>query len=418
VTAGALIVGASQAGVQIASSLREYGYGGPITLVGAEAHVPYQRPPLSKAYLEGTAEAASLELRASEFYVDRGIEVLRGERVVEVHLAGTGPGLAHTQRGRTIAFDRLALAVGARPRRLEVPGANFDGVCYLRDLDDAAALRSRLRRARDVVVIGGGFIGLEAAAAARAAGKRVTVVEAAPRLIGRAVAPIVSEFYRRAHKRRGTAVLLGASVDRILGERGRLFGVELVDGTVLPADLVIVGIGVEPRVELARRLGLEVDGGIVVDRFARTSDPSVVAAGDCTVLPDPLSGEGRVRLESMPNAIAQGRVAAATLAGRPQPYVDVPWFWSDQFDLKLQIAGITQTYDEVVVRGDVDRERFCALYYQGGRLVGANAVNSTGDYLVVRKALATGASLPAERAARADVPLRDLLDTAAEPRAA
>lgn len=406
-SSGVLIVGASQAGVQVASSLREYGYDRPITIVGAETHAPYQRPPLSKVYLGGAAEAVSLELRAPEFYVDKRIDLIRAERVTEVRMS-LGGGTARTDRGRQVAFDRLVLAVGARPRRLTVPGSDLDGVRYLRDLDDATRLRADLGPARDVVVIGGGFIGLEAAAVARAAGKRVTVVEAAPRLIARAVAPVVSDFYRRAHERRGVAVRLSASVVRVVGNDGRAVGVELADGTVLPADLVIVGIGVEPRTELAHQLGLHCDGGVVVDAYARTSRPFILAAGDCTVLPDPLTGVRRIRLESMQNAIAQARVAAATLLGRARRYADVPWFWSDQYDLKLQIAGVTEDYDQVVVRGDLDAEQFCALYYRDGQLLGANAVNATQEYMVVRKALATGVPLPAG-AVRDNVPLKEIL---------
>ncbi|GAA0999760.1 FAD-dependent oxidoreductase [Acrocarpospora macrocephala] len=405
--AGVLVVGASQAGVQLAVSLREHGHDGPITLVGAESQPPYQRPPLSKAYLGGAADATSLELRDQAFYASKRIDLLPAERVT--HIRRFPSGTALTDQGRVLDFDRVALTVGARARRLTVPGSDLTGVCYLRDLADAALLRHHLTPARHVVVVGGGFIGLEVAAVARSEGRDVTVVEAAPRLMTRAVAPVVSEFYRRAHARRGAEVLLGAQLTRIEGEHGRVTGVRLADGARLPADLVVAGVGVVPRTELAEQLGLLCDGGIVVDEFARTSDPSVVAAGDCTVLPNPLTGEGRVRLESMPNAIAQARVAAATLAGKPQPYADVPWFWSDQYDLKLQIAGVADGYDQVVVRGDPDGEAFSALYYRGGALLAVNAVNRTADYLVVRKALAKGTPLPADLAARADVPLKDLL---------
>ena len=426
-TGGALIVGAGQAGVQLAVSLRDYGYGGPITVMGAEAQPPYQRPPLSKSFLDGTADLTSLELRTPAFYTERRIDVVSAERITQLQLSPSGPrgrGNAMTDRGRTLAFDHLALTVGARPRRLELPGADLDGVCYLRVVEDATRLRSHLAPARDVVVIGGGFIGLEAAAVARAAGKNVTVVEAAPRLISRSVAPVISEFYRQAHTRRGTEVRLGTEVDAILGkhghgkhgdgehgdgEHGRVTGVRLTDGTLLPADLVVVGVGVVARTELAEQLGLVCDGGIVVDEFARTSEPSVVAAGDCTVMPNPLTGEGPVRLESMPNAVAQARVAAATLAGKPRPYTDVPWFWSDQFDLKLQIAGMTNEYDQVVVRGDPDSERFSVLYYRRGNLLAIHAVNRAPDYLAVRKALSVGTPLPADRAVVSHVSLKDLL---------
>jgi 3-phenylpropionate/trans-cinnamate dioxygenase ferredoxin reductase subunit len=417
VTGSVLIVGASQAGVQVAVSLRDFGYNGPITLVGAEAPPPYQRPPLSKAFLSGSADVGSLELRTPVFYAEKQIDVRSAERVTQIRLStgSRGSGTAVTDRGRTLTFGRLALAVGARPRRLHLPGAELDGVCYLRVIGDATRLRSHLTSARDVLVIGGGFIGLEAAAVARSLGKNVTIVEAADRLLSRMVAPVVSEFFRQAHLRRGVEIRLATTVAAIHGEDGRVTHVRLADGVLLPADLVVVGVGAVPRTELAEQLGLACDGGIVVDEFARTSEPSIVAAGDCTVLPNPLTGEGFLRLESMPNAIGQARVAAATLAGQLRPYRDVPWFWSDQYDLKLQIAGVAGEYDQLVVRGEPDGESFSVLCYRGGRLLAINAVNSAPDYLAVRRALSSAATIPADRAA-SGARLKDLLmDGAATP---
>ncbi len=408
-SAGTLVVGASQAGLQLAVSLRQFGDQAPITLVGEELHPPYERPPLSKDFLAGATEADRLAFRTPTFYADQGINLLCGERVAEVACDGSG-GVARTGSEQALPFERLALTVGASPRPLLVPGADLDGVCYLRGLDDAAALRERLTAAERVVVIGGGFIGLEAAAVARAVGKDVAVVEAADRLVARAVAPLVSEFYRQAHERRGTQVLLSAVVSSVEGRDGRVTGVRLADGRELPADLVVVGIGVAPRTELAVQLGLECDGGIVVDGSARTSAASFVAAGDCTVQPSPLTGSGRVRLESVQNATAQAQVAAATLLGRPATTIGtVPWFWSDQGDLRLQIAGLAAGYDRTVVRGEPDSEKFSVLYYQGDQLLAVDAVNTPTDYLVVRKALTQGSTLPADRAADASVPLKTLL---------
>ena len=407
---GTLVVGASQAGVQLAASLRQAGDTEPLVLLGAEQHPPYQRPPLSKAFLAGAAELPSLAFRTPAFYEQQSITLVTGERVVELSFpAGAPAGTAITDACRTLTFDRLALTVGARPRRLTLPGADLEGVRYLRDANDAGRLRTALAAAKTVVVIGGGFIGLEAAAVACAAGRPVTVIEAAERLVPRAVAPLVSDFYRDAHVRRGVAVHTGAAVSELVGRAGRVTAVRLADGAELPADLVLVGIGVVPRTELAEALGLEVDGGIVVDRHARTSDPRVVAAGDCTVAPHPLTGEGRVRLESVQNAISQAKAAAATLAGRDEPCTDVPWFWSDQFDLKLQIAGLSTGWDEVVLRGDPATERFSALYYSKGRLLAVDAVNAPADYLAVRKALGTGATIDAALAADPATPLKTLI---------
>jgi 3-phenylpropionate/trans-cinnamate dioxygenase ferredoxin reductase component len=409
-SAGTLIVGASQAGLQLAVSLRDAGHTEPITLVGAEPHAPYQRPPLSKAYLHGSTELEQLWLRAPEFLTGQGITLVTGERIEAVELFSGGPsGSARTADGRVISFDRLALTVGARPRRLTVPGANLDGVTYLRSADDAAALRGLQSEAESVVVIGGGFIGLEAAAVARKQGKSVTVVEAADRLIGRAVAPVVSDFYRDAHIRRGVDIRLGAQVVSLGGEHNRVRAVQLSDGSRIPADLVIVGIGVEPCTELARQLDLESAGGIVVDRYARTSNSTVVAAGDCTVQPHPLTGEGRVRLESVQNAISQAKTAAATLAGLRVPNDAVPWFWSDQYELKLQIAGLSAGHDQYVIRGDITGEAFSVLYYRDGTLLAVDAVNTPADYMAVRKALSQGAMISPDAAADSTVALRELI---------
>jgi 3-phenylpropionate/trans-cinnamate dioxygenase ferredoxin reductase component len=407
---GTLVVGASQAGLQLAVSLRDAGDTAPVTLIGEEPHAPYQRPPLSKAYLQGGAELDHLWLRTPEFLADRDITLVTAERIDTIELNNGGPsGSARTLTGQVLAFDRLALTVGARPRRLDAPGADLDGVTYLRTADDATVLRELQSDAESVVVIGGGFIGLEAAAVARAQGKSVTVVEAADRLIGRAVAPAVSEFYRAAHARRGVDVRVGMQVTWLAGKRNRVQAVELSDGSWIPADLVIVGIGVVPRTKLARQLNLECEGGIVVDQYARTSNPAVVAAGDCTVQPNPLTGQGRVRLESVQNAISQAKTAAATLLGRREPNDAVPWFWSDQYDLKLQIAGLSAGHDHYVVRGSVEREAFSVLYYRDGRLLAVDAVNSPGDYMAVRKALTQGSTISAEAAADSAVALRELI---------
>lgn len=407
---GTLIIGAGQAGVQLATALRGLGDTEPITLVGGEAHAPYQRPPLSKEFLAGTADASSLAFRTPAFYAEQGIELVRGEPVESLSLpTAARPGVARTGSGLALPFARLALATGAAPRRLDVPGADLEGILTLSDLDDAVRLRAHLAAARRVVVVGGGFVGLEAAAAARAQGRDVTVVEATDRLVGRAVSPVVSAYLAAAHRERGTTVLLSAGVVGFRASGGRVGAVLLADGTELPADLVVVGIGAAPRTELAEQIGLECDGGVVVDAGARTSSPHVVAAGDCTVAPHPTTGLGRVRLESVPGAVAQAGAAAASLLGRPAPARTVPWFWSHQGDLRLQIAGLSAGADRQEVRGDPASGRFAVLHYRHGTLLAVDAVNSPTDYLVVRKALATGRSLPADRAADPQVPLKSLL---------
>jgi 3-phenylpropionate/trans-cinnamate dioxygenase ferredoxin reductase subunit len=413
---GTLIVGASQAGVQLATSLRGLGDDEPILLVGSEPRPPYQRPPLSKAYLSGKATAESLELRSPEWYAEKRVDLRLSTPIASITLDAPsgGAGEATTRDGEKLGFARLALTVGGRARRLRLPGADLDGVCYLRHLRNAHELRERLAVATRVIVLGGGFIGLEAAAAATGAGKDVTVIDIADRLLGRAVAPVVSEFYSHAHQRRGTRVLLRTSVAAIEAsdDGRRVAGVRLADGRLLPADLVLIGIGLEPRTELAEQLGLEVDNGIVVDAYARTSNPAIVAAGDCTTLPHPLTGEGLMRIESVQNAIAQAQTAAASLLGRPSTTRAVPWFWSDQADLKLQIAGLSHGYDQVVVRGAPPSERFSVLYYASDKLIAVDAINTPRDYMVARKVLGEGGTIPAGRAADASVPLKELVTAA------
>ncbi|MBO0869347.1 MAG: FAD-dependent oxidoreductase [Micromonosporaceae bacterium] len=426
---GTLIVGASQAGLQLAASLRQLGDASPIMLVGEEVRPPYQRPPLSKGFLSGQAALDSLELRVPAFYADAGIDLVCGDAVSELNLTATPPGsgVAVTANGREFAFDRLALTVGASARRLPVPGADLDGICFLRDCDDAVYLQARLRTAERVVVVGGGFIGLEVASGARALGRSVTLIEAADRLMARSVGSVVSGFYLEAHQRRGLDIRLSSGVSRFEGGGGRVSEVVLSDGTHLPADLVLIAVGIQPRTELAEQLGLACDGGIVVDARARTSNPFIVAAGDCTVQPHPMTGQGRVRLESVQNATGQAHVAAASLLGRsdgatadPWPGAApqasparVPWFWSDQGDLRLQIAGLSAGHHAQVVHGRPEQERFSVLYYRDGRLVAADAINQPADYIAVRRALAQGATIDPDRAGDPAVPLKSLIQNPA-----
>jgi 3-phenylpropionate/trans-cinnamate dioxygenase ferredoxin reductase component len=407
-TAGVLVIGACQAGIQLACSLREHGYPGPITVVGAERHAPYQRPPLSKALLHGETTPEALALRSAAFYTDHRIDLVLGERITRID---RGAGAAHAQSGRILTFERLALAVGARPRRLAVPGADLPGVRYLRDADDALTLKHALAAAGDVLIIGGGFIGLEVAAAARKLGRRVTVALLEQRLLGRAVGTPTSGFFLDAHTRRGVRVHLGVQPVRFLGDR-RVRAVELTDGRTVPADLVVVGIGAVPRTELAGQLGLAVDNGIVVDRHGLTSDGMTVAAGDCVACPPPVDNPAlpeRLRFESVNTAIEQARTAAATIAGRPAPYRAVPWFWSDQYDLKLQVVGLSAGHTAVVLRGDPGSEKFAVLYYARDRLIAGDFVNRPADFLAVKSALTAGRTIPPAAATDPAIPLKRLV---------
>lgn len=392
---GTLIVGAGQAGLQLASSMREIGYIGPITLVGGERHPPYQRPPLSKAFLKGKSGVEELSLRGADYYAEHDINVICGEWVDSVTLddESRSAGQAITRPGRIFPFERIAFTVGGQPRRMQVPGSHLTGIHYLRTIDDAVALKADLAKVAQVIIVGGGFVGLEIAAAATAQGKHVTVLEAQDRLMARVVAPVMSEFYSNAHRRRGTNIVLNAAVTGFRGD-GHVTGAELADGRIIEAEVVVVGIGLIPHTELATPLGLATERGIDVDAYGRTRIPSIVAAGDCTNSAHSIYGS--VRLESAPNAIAQAKTAAAGLLGKEPSAPAMPWFWSDQADLKLQLAGLSMGYDQVVVRGEPDSEQFSALYYRDGRFISIEAVNAPADYMAARRILETGGNIPAE----------------------
>lgn len=406
---GILIIGAGQSGMQIADTLREEGFDGAITLVGDESIPPYQRPPLSKAYLYGDADEESLQFRNEKFYADNRIELVLGDAIVGVELGKDG-GAATTASGRQLKFDRMALAPGSVPRKLDIPGSNLDGVLYMRSIADARALKSRWSDAESVVVIGGGFIGLEVAAVARKAGKKVTVLEGADRMMARAVCPITSEFFKAAHERRGAEIVLNARIDHFEGDGTRVTGVALQDDSVIAADIVMVGIGVLARTEVANLLGLELaNGAILVDEFAQTSNPLIVAAGDAVMLPNPTGAEGLVRLESVQNAVDQAKTAAKTLIGKREVYRALPWFWSDQADLKLQIAGLSTGYDQTVLRGNPDQDAFSVLYYKNGRLLAIDCVNQVSDFMAAKRCLTSGQTIDPIAAADSSVALKTLI---------
>jgi 3-phenylpropionate/trans-cinnamate dioxygenase ferredoxin reductase subunit len=408
--AGLLVIGASQAGVQLAVSLRALGSHEPITLLGEEDHRPYQRPALSKEFLQGSITKESLIFRSAEYWAEHDIRVVKNERIVAIDKQADGSGVAHARSGQQFPFDRLALTVGARARRLQVPGAELPGVLNLRNADDALELKARVPTASDVVVVGGGFIGLEAAASLRKLGKRVTVLEAGPRLVGRAVGEETAQFLLHQHRQNGVDVRLGATVECITAAGDAASGV-VVDGETIPADIVLVGVGVVPNTELAESLGLHCDNGIVVDRYAVTSDGVTVAVGDCANLPNPVPGSpagDRIRFESVNNAIEQAKVAAYALMGRREEYAGIPWFWSSQGELKLQIAGLSTGADQTVVRTPQAGGKHSVLYYRRGRVIAADCVNVPLDFMAVKAALARGATIPADRAADPATPLKSL----------
>lgn len=400
-----VVVGGGQAAVEVIASVRHAGWEGPLVLIGEEPHLPYQRPPLSKGLLLGDTLPDTLRLRPESFYAGRSVELVLGTAVASLDARERA---VVTADGRRVRFSGLALTTGGRVRRLPVPGAALDGVCYLRTLDDALALKGHLDEATEVVVVGGGFIGLEVAAVARKRGKAVTVVEAMGRLMARAAAPALAAFYLEAHRRRGVRVLLDAAVTGMVGEQGRVRGVRLADGTTIPADLVPIGIGLVANDDLAHLAGIEPALGIPVDALARTAEPWLVAAGDCAVHIEPWSG-GPARLESVQNAVDQGRTAGTSLAGGLLPYRAVPWFWSDQFDLKLQMTGTWAGHDRIVTRGDPASDAFSLCWFRAGQMIGVDSVNRPADHLPARRLLAAGVPVTPEQAADAATPFKNLL---------
>jgi 3-phenylpropionate/trans-cinnamate dioxygenase ferredoxin reductase subunit len=408
-TAGIVIVGAGQAGVMTAEALRTGGFEGPVTMLGDEPHGPYHRPPLSKAWMAGEMDAAQLVMRAPEMLARKniglhtGVSVRAIDRSAQTVILGDGSALPYTG---------LVLATGSMPRALPLPGGDAPGVWGLRTRDDASAIADRLaaciEQQRPVVVIGGGFIGLEVAATARKKGLSVTVLEAAPRLLGRVLAPVLSDWYAELHRGHGVQLMLGAQVAAIeTGADGAVSGVKLADGSVVPAGLVVVGIGVSANDQLAQAAGLECERGIVVDACGRTSDPHIVAAGDCTARR--LADGSLLRLESVQNATEQGKSAAAALLGQERPFTATPWFWSDQYDKKLQMAGLSMGADAWAVRGDMAAGTFTVYHFKGNRLIAADSVNASKDHLLVRKLLDAGVSPTREQAGDVAFDLAGLL---------
>ena len=399
-----IIVGAGHAGFQLGASLRQHGYGGRVCLINDEAHLPYQRPPLSKAYLKGEGRPDSLMFRPDKFYRDQKVELI-ADRAVSIDRAARRLSLAS---GASLDYGHLVLATGARNRLLDSPNANLEEVRYLRILDESEALRKRIASGQRVVVIGAGFIGLEFAATARIKGLEVDVAELASRVMARAVTAEISDYFQERHTAAGIRIHLGVQATSIEGDGSKVTGVSLSDGRHLPADLVVVGVGVLPNVELAAEAGLPVASGIIVNEQLLTSDPNISAVGDCALFASPRFG-GSLRLESVQNATDHARCVAARLTGEAKTYDGMPWFWSDQGDDKLQIAGLTTGYDRVVVRGDPAQRSFSAFCYKSGRLVGIESINRAGDHMFGRRLLAGNGSITPEQAADTGFDLKSAL---------
>jgi len=387
-----VIIGAGQAGLQTAEALRAEGWQGDLILLGEEPHAPYHRPPLSKAYLMGESSAEQLTMRAPEALSRKAIEIRIGCRVNRIDCVER---VVHLDQGDRLAYHRLVLATGARARQL--PGADWQGVFQLRTLEDCTRIGEAMATAHHIAVIGGGFIGLEFAAVARKKGKSVTVIEAANRLMARAVSAEVSEIYARLHTERGVVLRLGSGVAGFTSTNGRVSGITLSDGHNVSADLVLMGIGILPNQELAEAAGISCASGIIIDSCGRTSDPFVFACGDCTATR--LENGDFRRLESVQNAIEQAKSCAASIMNRERPFTAAPWFWSDQYDVKLQMVGTSQGHDHSVIRGDTNAYKCSIFYFAGERLIGIDSLNRPQDHMAGRRLLDEGMGLTPQQAA-------------------
>ncbi|HJT43223.1 MAG TPA: FAD-dependent oxidoreductase [Rhizomicrobium sp.] len=396
-----VIIGAGQAGAQAVQTLRAEGFDGPITMVGDEAYAPYQRPPLSKAYLLGSFERARLFLKADAYYAESGCSLILNSHATAIHRAER---LVDLSDGRTLSYDKLLLATGARVRQLKCPGADLAGIHYLKTIADVDGLQAVFQAGKRIAIVGGGYIGLEVAAVGAKRGLEVTVFEAMDRLMARAVSPELSAFYAAEHQKAGVTLKLKTGVEAIEGN----VKVERViaGGQSYEADIVLVGIGVIPCDALAVKAGLASEDGIVVDQNARTGDPHIWAAGDCT---RHVGREGHsIRLECVQNAIDQAKHAALAMVGKAKTYSEVPWFWSDQYDLKLQIAGLARPTDRRVARGDPATRKFAVFHLRDGAVAAVEAVNAVPEYMIGKKLVAEGKKIAPEILADMSVPMKQM----------
>jgi len=402
VTERTVIAGAGHAAGQVVATLKQLKYAGQIVLVGDEDYLPYQRPPLSKKFLAGAMPAERLHFKPASFYDEPNIEIRLRTRITTIDRDNKS---VHTEGGERISYDKLVLALGSRARRLRIDGADLAGVHYLRSIADVDDIRSELNHYRRTVIIGAGYIGLEVAAVMQQLGLDVTVVELADRVMSRVVSPEISDFYQIEHTNKGVKLRLSTGVSAFRGDK-RIASVETTDGEQIPADFVVVGIGIVANTELAASAGLTVDNGIVVNDQCETGDPAVYAVGDCTAHPNAIYNR-QLRLESVHNALEQAKTAAANICGKETHYSQVPWFWSDQYDLKLQIAGLSEGYDEIVIRGNPADRSFACLYLKNGQLIATDAVNAPREFVQSKGLIASHAKIDPARLADTDIPLQD-----------
>ena len=398
-----VIAGAGHAAGQAVATLKQKAFAGRIVLVGDESYLPYQRPPLSKKFLAGEMPAERLYFKPASFYEDANIEIRLGTRIDTLHRDSRQLSTGATD---TIGYDKLILALGSRVRTLAVPGAELNGIHYLRGIDDVEGIRAEMAPGKSVAIIGAGYIGLEVAAVCRQHDLDVTVIELADRVMSRVVSPEVSAFYERQHTQHGVNLKLSTGVEAFSGN-GRVAAVRTSDGEEIPADFVVVGVGILPNTEIAEQAGLTVNDGIVVDDTCRTDDPDIYAIGDCTAHPNAIYGR-RLRLESVHNALEQAKTAASNLCGDEVHYSQVPWFWSDQYDLKLQIAGLSEGYDEVVIRGEPADASFACFYLRQRKLIAVDAVNSPREFMQSKALIAAATEVKPSQLGDPAIALKDL----------
>ena len=399
-----IIIGAGHGGGVLAANLRQNGYSGPITMIGEEPHPPYQRPPLSKGWLKGEVDEDGLLLRPRDWYAESNIALRTSTRVIRVDRATKSVTLSTDE---VLTYDTLVLATGARARRLSLPGSDLKGFLELRTIEDAEAIKAWFQPGFRLAIIGGGYVGLEVAASARKLGVDVHVIEREDRLLARVAGPVLSDFFREVHEAHGVRFHFGAVVEGFDGLDGQVSGVRIAGAAVLQCDAVLVGIGAVPNDDLARDAGLACENGVIVDGQARTSDPDIFAIGDMTQRPMPLYGRS-LRLESVPNALEQARQAAAAICGTAEPKSETPWFWSDQYDLKLQIAGIPFKVDQIVVRGDPATRKFAVFHLSQNRVQAVEAINAPPEFIVGRQWLASRREIDVLRLADVSIPMKEV----------
>ena len=400
-----VIVGAGQSAIQCITSLRKEDYPGLITLVGEEEHLPYQRPPLSKGFLEDTVSNERLYFKKLEFFVENKVQLKLGTKAEEIDIENNN---IHLSDNTKLSFDKLVFATGSSVRKLDFPGKDLNSIHYLRGLDDALSIKKDLQTRQNLVVVGAGYIGLEVAAIAAKQNKSVTVIEMADRVMNRTVDPQISDYYLKLHQKNGVTFKFNTSLKEIVGASNPE-KVICSDGTEVKADMVIIGAGIMPNVELAENAGLSCDNGIVVNEFGKTDHANIYACGDCTNHPNKLLNK-KIRLESVHNAMEQSKTVASSIINKSIEYNQIPWFWSDQYDHKLQIVGLSGEHDKVIMRGDMSEAKFMLFYTKDEKLIAVDAVNNSKEFLICKKLVANKVTIKPDEISNPDTNLNDLIE--------